>query len=141
MHVDIKLRKLWTSDYRRQGFTLVELMVSVAIVGILAAVAYPSYVKYVVKSNRAAAQTHLLDIAQKQSQYLIDNRAYAGTVGDLNLTTPSKVSEYYTIAITPVAGPPPSYTATATPISGTPQASDGVLTIDSSGAKSPSDKW
>jgi type IV pilus assembly protein PilE len=130
------------TDVRHQiGFTLVELMVTVAIVGILASVAYPSYVQYIVKSNRSAVQSHLMDIAQQQPQYLIDNRAYAGSVSDLHLTTPDKVSSVYTITITPSAGPPPSYIATATPIVGGAQANDEALTISSSGAKTPAAKW
>jgi type IV pilus assembly protein PilE len=141
VHIARKYRKSLTDVRRQIGFTLVELMVTVAIVGILASVAYPSYVKYIVKSNRAAAQSHLMDIAQQQPQYLIDNRAYAGSVSDLHLTTPDKVSSVYTITITPSAGPPPSYTVTASPIAGGAQADDEDLTITSSGAKTPATKW
>jgi type IV pilus assembly protein PilE len=141
VHIARKYRKSLTDVRHQIGFTLVELMVTVAIVGILASVAYPSYVQYVVKSNRAAVQSHLMDIAQQQPQYLIDNRAYAGSVSDLHLTTPDKVSSVYTITITPSAGPPPSYTATATPIVGGAQANDEALTINSSGAKTPAAKW
>jgi type IV pilus assembly protein PilE len=141
VHIARKYRKSLIDVRRQIGFTLVELMVTVAIVGILASVAYPSYVKYIVKSNRAAAQSHLMDIAQQQPQYLIDNRAYAGSVSDLHLTTPDKVSSVYTITITPSAGPPPSYTVTASPIAGGAQADDEDLTITSSGAKTPAAKW
>jgi type IV pilus assembly protein PilE len=141
VHIVRKYRKSLTDVRHQIGFTLVELMVTVAIVGILASVAYPSYVKYIVKSNRAAAQSHLMDIAQQQPQYLIDNRAYAGSVSDLHLTTPDKVSSVYTITITPSAGPPPSYTVTASPIAGGAQADDEDLTITSSGAKTPAAKW
>jgi type IV pilus assembly protein PilE len=141
VHIVRKYRKSLTDVRHQIGFTLVELMVTVAIVGILASVAYPSYVQYVVKSNRAAVQSHLMDIAQQQPQYLIDNRAYAGSVSDLHLTTPDKVSSVYTITITPSAGPPPSYTVTASPIAGGAQADDEDLTITSSGAKTPAAKW
>jgi type IV pilus assembly protein PilE len=141
VHIAKKYRKSLTGVRRQAGFTLVELMVTVAIVGILASVAYPSYVKYIEKSNRAAAQSHLMDIAQQQPQYLIDNRAYAGSVDDLHLTTPSKVSSLYTITVTPSAGPPPSYIAKATPIAGGAQADDEELTINSAGAKTPAAKW
>jgi type IV pilus assembly protein PilE len=126
----------------RLGFTLVELMIVVAIVGILGAIAYPSYTQYMIKSNRAAAQSHMLDITNLEQQYVVDNRRYTGTISDLNgLTTPTSVSNYYTITITPNDGPPPTFTVTATPRSGTIQASDVTLSINNAGTKTPSDKW
>ncbi|GAB2873361.1 type 4a pilus minor pilin PilE [Pseudoduganella ginsengisoli] len=126
---------------RQRGFTLVELMVAVVIVGILGAVAYPSYIQHVVKSNRAAAQAHLLDLAQREQQYLADNRSYAASVSALNLTTPDAVSSKYSILIEVQDGPPPSFTITATPLTNGPQASDGALTINNAGTKSPASKW
>jgi type IV pilus assembly protein PilE len=130
----------WTA--RKHGFSLIELMVSVAIVGILAAVAYPAYTQYLTKSRRAEAQTHLMEIAQLEQQYLADNRAYTATMANLNgLTTPTNVAKYYTITIdTPVATPP-TFTATATPKVGTTQVSDATLSINNAGTKSPADKW
>jgi len=124
---------------RAYGFTMIEVMVVVAVVCILAAVAYPSYTAYVIRSNRSAAEAHLLDLAQAEQQYLADNRAYAPTVAALNMTTPAAVSSKYTILIEVQDGPPPSYVITATP-TGT-QAQDGALTIDNSGTKSPGNKW
>lgn len=126
---------------RNIGFTLVDLMVALAIVGVLAGIAYPSYVKQIVKSNRAAAQAVLMEIAQKQSEYLLDNRAYASDVDTLHVSVPSKVSGLYTITITASASSPPSFTAKATPIAGGKQESDGELTINSAGAKTPADVW
>ena len=62
---------------KQNGFTLIELMVTVAIVGILAAVAYPSYTSHVQKGARRAAQAQMLDIANRQQQFLLGSRAYA----------------------------------------------------------------
>jgi type IV pilus assembly protein PilE len=62
---------------KARGFTLIELMVTVAIVAILAAVAYPSYQNQVKRGRRAAAQAHLMDIAQRQQEYLLDGRGAA----------------------------------------------------------------
>ena len=62
-----------------RGVTLIELLVAVALVAILAGVAYPAYTHHLVRSHRASAQTVLSDIAQRQQQYLMDNRAFATT--------------------------------------------------------------
>lgn len=126
---------------RYKGFTLVELMATLAIVGILAAIAYPTYTSHLKRSNRAAAQAHLMEIAQKQAEYLVDNRSYAPDLTTLTLTTPDKVSSLYTISITATSGPPPTFTATATPKAGTAQAGEDTLTINQAGTKTPSDKW
>lgn len=124
---------------RMSGFSLMELMIVVAIMGILAAIAVPAYNDYLIKANRTAAKTFLLSIANKQEQYLLDQRSYASTVAALGLTAPPETSGKYTFAISNVANSPPTYTATATAVGS--QASDGNLTIDQSGAKAPSNKW
>ena len=127
---------------RRRGFTLLELVIVVVVVAILASVALPGYQDQVRKSRRASAQSHLLDIAQREQQYLLDARSYASTVAALNMSTPPDVSAYYTIAITTAGGPPPSFTASATPIAS--QAGDlggAALSIDNTGLKTPPGVW
>ena len=131
-----------TTAHRLQGsggFTLLELLIALVVIGIVAAVAYPSYTQHVIKSNRSAAQAHLIELAQKQQQVLADSRAYAATVAELNTSTPTAVSSKYTITIALVAGPPPSFTITATPTGA--QLADGDLSINSAGTKTPSTKW
>ncbi len=59
------------------GFTLIELMIVIAIIGILAAVAYPSYTDFVMRSNRSEGQRELLRYANLQEQLFVDTRAYA----------------------------------------------------------------
>lgn len=128
------------------GFTLIELMVTVAIVGILAGIAYPTYTASLVKGRRSDAEAVLMDIAQRQQQYLLDARVYAASVTSLNATVPSSVSAYYSVAITatvfnPATNTQAGFTATATPIAGTAQGQDVTLSIDNTGAKSPSSVW
>lgn len=127
--------------HRSRGFTLIELMVTVVIVGILAAIAYPAYGSYLVKGDRSAAQAHMMELAQAQAQYLADNRGYASSVAALNMTTPAAVSAKYAISVVASDGPPPSFTIRATPIAGTRQAADGELAITSTGARTPAAKW
>ncbi len=120
---------------RNSGFTLIELMITVAIVAILAAIAYPSYKQYVIRANRSEAQAYLMDLSQRQQQYLMDARAYADSVTTLGVSQPGRVANNYTITITVGSGLPPSFTITATPKSGTVQSSDGTLSINQAGTK------
>ena len=126
---------------KHAGFTLIELVVAIAIIGILASIALPNYLEYTKKGRRAAAQAHLMDVAQRQQQYLLDNRSYAAALSTLSLTTPGDVSAYYTITIEAADATPPTFTVTATPVSGSAQAGDATLTLDNTGAKTPADKW
>ena len=122
-----------------RGFTLIELMIVVAIVAILAAVAFPSYQQYTLRGHRSDAQQVMMDIAQRQGQVLVDNRAYATTIAATGASIPATVAARYDLALV-TAGPPPSFTITATPKAGSGQEKDscGTLTLDSAGAKSAS---
>ena len=125
----------------QRGFTLIELMITVAIVGILGAIAYPSYQNAMIKNRRASAQSLLSDVAQRQQQYLMDNRSFAGSTTDLKVVEPPDVTRYYDVTVTAAASTPPAFTATATPKAGGPQVSDGFLSITQNGEKLPAGKW
>ena len=62
----------------QQAFTLVELIVVVSIIAILTAIAYPSYASYQIRTQRANAQTEMIDIARNLSNYKLANYNYAG---------------------------------------------------------------
>lgn len=123
------------------GFTLIELLIATAVVSILAAIAYPSYQQYIIRTNRSSAMQFMLQMANREEQFLLDASAYTATVGTggLNLTPPAELGTRYTFSAAATAGPPPTYTLTATAIGD--QASDGNLTLDNLGQKTPADKW
>ena len=123
------------------GFSLIELMVVVAIITILAAIAYPSYTQYLIRANRSAAQAEMLDIANRQQQFLLTNRNYVDktTLEATGYVLPSDISNKYSYAINLGGGAVPFYTLTFTATGN--QASDGNLTINSNGQKTPVDKW
>ncbi|SCK31060.1 type IV pilin protein [Vogesella sp. LIG4] len=126
----------------RRGFTLIELMVVVAILGIIAAFAYPSYVSYVIKTNRSAAESFMTEVAAKQEEYVLDARSYAGSTASLGVTVPTDVAKVYSITVTAFnASSPPAYSVVATPATTGMQATDGTLTLMSNGQKLPSNKW
>jgi type IV pilus assembly protein PilE len=124
---------------RPAGFTLMELVIVVAVIGILAAVALPAYFDQMRKGRRAAAEAHLMDIVAKQQTYLLDTRGYAPDLATLNVTTPPEVSPYYQITF-PIltAGPPPAFTVAAAPLAGQNKDFGGKsLTVTNTGVRGP----
>lgn len=115
---------------RCRGFTLIELVVVMAVAAILAAIAIPNYSQYIMRSHRSEAQAFISDVASRQSQFFLDRRAYAATTAALNMPVPAEVALRYAIAIAVVAGPPAGFQVTATPMGAQATERCGVLAVD-----------
>ena len=127
---------------RRDGFTLIELMVTVSIAALLLAIAAPSYTTYIRKSRRTEARQALLDLASREERYMSTNNAYTNTAASLGYSAIPAVigSGYYTMApVAATATAPAYFTATATPVAGKGQDKDAPcqsFTVDSTGKQS-----
>lgn len=118
------------------GFTLIELMITVAILAIVAAVAIPAYTQYVDRGKRAEARTALLDIAARQERYYSNNRQYADQLSKLGMSGTSE-NGYYALSVALGGSNNQDFDATATPAGWTDDKC-GDLSIDETGAKTQS---
>ena len=121
--------------HSQQGFTLIEMMIVVAVIGILSAIAYPNYTEYVRRGHRADARAGLLQAAQWLERAATATGLYP-TALPANLTWATDTSKRYTISI---GGPATTstFTLTATPKTPGPQAGDrcGNFTLDHRGLR------
>ena len=132
-----------------RGFTLIELLIVIVIVAVLASIAYPSYRNQVIKGNRAAVQGFMMSLSSREEQIMLDSRAYKAAENHAALAAEgsgfiaptSEVTKFYEVKIDVTNAAPPTYVITATPKAGGMQASDGFLTLNSLGVKSPAGKW
>ena len=130
--------------HRTRGFTLIEVMITVAIIGVLAAIAYPSYADYVRRGKRAVAQSALMDLASREQTYILDRRTYTNATGTLGFVVPSEIASDYTFTFP--TGCARCYDAVATPLFFTIQATPSAalaakgeltLTLDDTGVRTP----
>ena len=130
---------------RRQGVTLIELLIVVVIVAVMASTAVPGYRRYVLRAHRVEAKTALLNLATAQEKYYLQNNGYAGpsalaTAPPDGLGLPGTTGNgWYTIAITAASSTAFSATATAAGAQ-TADAACATFTIDSLGVRGATDR-
>lgn len=128
-----------SSDLRRShGFSLIELMIAVAVISILASIALPSYQDYVRRAARSEAKAIMLETAQYMERYFSTNNSYLNAALTSSVSpkgaSGSAVRYNITFSVTPTAT---AYTIQAAPVNGQSSDSCGTLTITQTGARTP----
>jgi type IV pilus assembly protein PilE len=112
----------------QRGLTLIELMVAVAVIGILSAVAYPSFLSQIRKARRADAIDIASSVQQRQERWRASNPSYAASITALGMSSGLSARGYYTVSSAPGSPASSGYTVTVTANGGTSQASDASCT-------------
>lgn len=120
----------------KKGYTLVELLIVIAIIGIIAAFAYPNYKRYSIKTKRTEMMTEMQNIASHlQSSKLVQGSYGAVTTNNLEGSYPLQGNpKLYQVTITPTPLTE-NWTITATPITSAVMSNDGTLTLNATGVK------
>jgi type IV pilus assembly protein PilE len=138
-----------------RGFTLIELMIVVAVVGVLVAVALPSYRNYVIRAARVEAQTELLELASLQEKVFLNSNSYTPCVanpyngtstvspscdgassssGGLGRASSQTKDGRYALSLD-ITTPGPTFVLTATPVAAGTQVGDGTISVTESGKR------
>ena len=118
---------------RMRGFTLIELMITILVISILAAIAYPSYTESVRKSRRAQAQADMAELAQNLERWNTVNNTYVGYAVPARLQrSPQQGPTFYTVAVARTAN---TFTVTATPAGSHAGDRCGNLSVNQAGTK------
>jgi type IV pilus assembly protein PilE len=150
------MQSLPSRQRKISGVTMLELLIVVAIIGMIASFAYPTYLGYVAKAKRTAATSTLMQVADRQQQFFMDRKAYTSDLNDLGYgadplvikddgaaSIAADLQSVYSISLSGVAGA--TYTITAVPLHGqlARDATCGSLTLNQAGVRGSSgaDCW
>jgi type IV pilus assembly protein PilE len=125
------------------GFSLIELLIVMVMIGIATAVALPTYREHVRKAARADAQTFLTNLASRQQQYLVDKRRYAASVAALNMTPSASLKAKFEDPVT-IEAPdvvPPTFRLVVRAVGDQAYDKCPTLSLDSAGNREPSECW
>ncbi|WP_282166655.1 type IV pilin protein [Shewanella japonica] len=132
-------------QYNRKisGFTLIEAMITLVVIGILASIAYPSYTSFAARGARADALSGLMNMANRQEQFYLDHKQFTKNMKQLGMDTDPYIVDNGFYEIDASVGSATKYTLQATAI-GTQATRDtdcAVIQITSDGVKTPAECW
>lgn len=132
-------KRFYRGSYLRfgvaSGFTLIELMITVAILAILLSIAIPNYSNYLLRAKRSEGRSTLMDVIARQERFYSDNQRYANSLSDIGLNSAISENGYYTITVSSTT-PFQAAIATATPKAPFVDAECGALSITTANVRS-----